>query len=157
SRWLKSGEQTPAFAPWRLFLHGFEAVLDGIRRSYGATLAWVLRHRWVPVLVAIMTLVAAIAMVPMGLIKFEFIPQSDNGQVAMTVEMPPGSSLDATENVLKIVNQRIGTIPEIQYYLAASGQGGGNNFGVSGGNVRFGRVQIVLVGLRDRHRSNSEV
>ena len=156
SRWLKSGHQEVGFAPWRLFLRGFEAVMDATRRTYGATLGWVLRHRWVPVLVAVMTLVAAVAMVPLGLIKFEFIPASDNGQVNVTVEMPPGSSLEATENVLKIINSRIGSIPEIQYYLAASGQGGGSGLG-AGGGVRFGRVQVVLVDLHHRHRSNSQV
>src|SRR5262249_35842513 len=76
---------------------------------------------------------------------------------AVTVEMPPGSSLEATENVLKIINGRLATIPEIQFYLAASGQGGGNSFGVGGGNVRFGRVQVVLVALKERHRTNSQV
>ena len=156
SRWLKSGHQEPSFAPWRWFLRGFEAMLDGLRRSYGATLGWVLRFRWIPVLVAILTLAAAVAMVPMGLIKFEFIPSSDNGQVSVTVEMPPGSSLEATENVLKALNPRLATIPEIQYYLAASGQGGGSGLG-AGSGVRFGRVQIVLVGLKERHRSNSAV
>ena len=157
SRWLKSGHQEASFAPWRLFLRGFEAVMDAIRRGYGAILGWALRHRWLPVLVAIMTLVAAVAMVPLGLIKFEFIPASDNGQVSVTVEMPPGSSLEATENVLKILNTRLATIPEIQFYLASSGQGGGGGFGVGGSGVRFGRIQVVLVDLHHRDRSNSQI
>ena len=147
SRWLKSGHQEAAFAPWRLFLRGFEAFMDAVRRSYGATLGWVLRHRWLPVLVAVMTLVAAVAMIPLGWIKFEFIPPSDNGQVGVTVEMPPGSSLEATESVLKVLNGRLGQIPEIQYYLAASGQGSGGGFGVGGSGARFGRIQVVLVDL----------
>ena len=93
-------------------------------------------------------------MVPLGLIKFEFIPASDNGQVAVTVEMPPGSSLEATENVLQGDQRRAWpTIPEIEYYLAASGQGGGSGFGVGGSGVRFGRIQVVLVRpLKERHR-----
>ncbi|MGE3270020.1 MAG: efflux RND transporter permease subunit [Chloroflexota bacterium] len=157
SRWLKSGHQEPAFKPWRLFLRGFEAMMDRIRRSYGATLSWVLRHRWIPVLVAVLTLVGAVAMVPLGWIKFEFIPASDNGQVSVTVEMPPGSSLEATENVLQIINSRIADIPEIEFYLAASGQGGGSGLAAGSTGVRFGRVQIVLYPLRERHRSNTQI
>src|SRR4030095_7052691 len=49
SRCLKTGEQTPACAPWRLFLRGFESVMDGIRASNGWTLSWVLGRRWLPV------------------------------------------------------------------------------------------------------------
>ena len=157
SRWLKSGHQEAGFGPWRWFLRGFEAMFDATRRGYGSTISWVLRHRWVPVSIAVLTLVGAIAMIPLGLIKFEFIPASDNGQVAVTVEMPPGSSLEATENVLKVINTRLTTIPEIEFFLAASGQGGGGGFGVAGGNVRFGRVQVVLHDLHHRKRSNSQI
>jgi hydrophobic/amphiphilic exporter-1 (mainly G- bacteria), HAE1 family len=157
SKWLKSGHQEVGFGPWRQFLRGFEAVMDATRRLYGRSIAWVLRHRWVPVLAAVLTLVASVAMVPLGWIKFEFIPASDNGQVSVTVEMPPGSSLEATENVLQIINARIADIPEIKYYLAASGQGGGSGFQAGGSGVRFGRVQIVLEDRHHRTRSNTAV
>ncbi len=157
SRWLKSGHQEAGFGPWRLFLRGFEAMMTSLRQSYGATLGWVLRHRWIPVLVAVLTLAASVAMIPMGLIKFEFIPASDNGQVTVNVELPPGSSLEATESVLKIINGRIGNIPEIEYYLAASGQGGGAGAGVGNSGVRFGRLQVVLHKLHERTRSNTQI
>jgi HAE1 family hydrophobic/amphiphilic exporter-1 len=117
----------------------------------------VLNHRWIPVLVAVLTLAAAVAMIPLGLIKFEFIPASDNGQVTVNVEMPPGSSLEATESVLKIINTRIAGIPEIEFYLASSGQGGGSGAGVGNSGVRFGRVQVVLHKLDDRQRSNTQI
>ena len=58
---------------------------------------------------------------------------------------------------LALDRTRLATIPEIHYYLASSGQGGGGGFGVGGGNVRFGRVQIVLHDLKERHRSNSQI
>ncbi|MCC6174532.1 MAG: efflux RND transporter permease subunit [Chloroflexi bacterium] len=157
SRWLKSGHQRPAFRPWRLFVNGFEAAFSAFQTVYSHLLGWVLRHRWIPVLVGVASLVAAIAMVPAGLIKFEFIPSQDSGQLSVTVEMPPGSSLDATEGVLRVVEGRLADIPEMKYYLSQSGVGGGGGGYVAGGGARFGRIQGVLVDRHDRTRSLNDV
>ena len=157
SRWLKSGEQKAGFGPWKWFTGAFEGLLGGLRRTYGSTLSWVLHHRWIPVMVAILTLVGAVAMVPAGLIKFEFIPSSDNGQLSINLEMPPGSSLDLTETMLRTVESRIADIPEIQYYLSASGQGGGTGAGIGAGGARFGRIQVVLVDRKERQRTLNQV
>jgi len=157
SRWLTSGEQKAGFGPWKWFTNAFEGLLDGLRRSYGSTLSWVLHHRWIPVMVAILTLVGAVAMVPAGLIKFEFIPSSDNGVLTISLEMPPGSSLDLTETMLRTVESRIADVPEIQYYLSASGQGGGSGVAVGAGGARFGRIQVVLVDRKQRQRTLNQV
>jgi HAE1 family hydrophobic/amphiphilic exporter-1 len=153
SRWLSSGHQGGGFGPWGLFLRGFEALLGKLRDGYGHVLGWILRHRWVPLVLAVASLSGAVAMIPLGLIKFEFIPQSDNGVFSITVELPPGSSLDATEGVLRGVEARLATIPEIQYYLSVSGGGGSGGFSLGGTGVRFGRIQVVLVERRHRSRN----
>ena len=51
----------------------------------------------------------------------------------------------------------IADIPEIEHYLAASGQGGGSGLAATGTGVRFGRVQVVLHKLHDRKRSNTQI
>ena len=61
-----------------------------MRMQISARRPYSLRHRWVPVLAAVLTLVVAVAMIPLGLIKFEFIPASDNGQIGVTVGEVPG-------------------------------------------------------------------
>ena len=110
SRWLKSGHQEAGFAPWRLFVRGFEAAWTPpaqLRRDARLGAAPPLG----PAPGGGPDPRVAFAMVPLGWIKFEFIPASDNGQFAVTVEMPPGSSLEATEKVLQDRQRSTGDDP----------------------------------------------
>jgi HAE1 family hydrophobic/amphiphilic exporter-1 len=162
SRWLQPGTPTPGFGPWRRFVGWYEDKFERLRDGYGRLLDWALRHRWVPPALAVVSLVFAFAMVPLKLVRFEFIPVSDNGIFSMTVELPPGSSLDATDGVLREIERDLAAIPEVQYYLSASGiqtgsASGGATTGVTGRNARFGRVQVVLVDRKLRQRGVSEI
>ena len=158
SRWLQSGKQIPVLGLWRWFTERFEALIEGLRWSYEKALGWALRHRWLPPLVGLFSLVLAFMMVPAGFIKFEFIPQSDNGLFLMNVELPPGSSLEATERILRETERRLGQVPEVEYYLSTSGVGA--NVGSAGGgsrNARFGRIMVVLVDKHHRQRALAQV
>jgi HAE1 family hydrophobic/amphiphilic exporter-1 len=158
SRWLKSGRQEPGFAPWRAFVDRFEAAFARLGRRYSGLLDWSLRHRWAPLLLGLLSVVFAFALVPLGLVKFEFISQSDDGFFSLSVELPPGSSLMATERTLRQVEQRLAAIPEIEYYLTRSGVGASSEaFGAAGSSARFGQIQAVLVDRDHRQRSVFEV
>jgi hydrophobic/amphiphilic exporter-1 (mainly G- bacteria), HAE1 family len=101
-------------------------------------------------------------MVPLGWVRFEFIPATDDGYFMVTTELPPGSSLAATEEALRAVDAKLGAIPEIEYYLTQSGVGGyvgggGNSMGVEARNARFGRTVVVMHDRHERHRTTQEV
>jgi HAE1 family hydrophobic/amphiphilic exporter-1 len=158
SRWLAPGRPAPGFGPWRAFVDGFEWGFERLRAGYGRLLDWALRHRWLPPATAAGSLVVAFAMVPLGLIRFEFIPQMDSGFFTIVVEMPPGASLEATEGALRAVEARLAAIPEVDLYLSASGVGGfegsgGGGIGVQARNARYGRIIVVLVDRHHRRRS----
>jgi len=160
SRWLKSGGPDPGAGPWRYFVEWFEASIARLRRGYSRLLDWALRHRWLPPIVAGISLVVAFAMVPLGLVKFEFIPQSDNGQFTITTELPPGSSLEATEQTLRAVEAQLARIPEVDYYLSTSGVGGtGGGFagGSAANNARFGNIRVVLSEKKHRTRTLDQI
>lgn len=80
---------------------------------------------------------------PLG---FRFAPGQDQGQVALTVELPAGASLDATTKVLHEIEAQINDIPEIKYIessagaTSAGGFQGGNNSGTN-----FGQVRVTLI------------
>jgi hydrophobic/amphiphilic exporter-1 (mainly G- bacteria), HAE1 family len=157
SRWLQQSSTIEHDGLWQRWSRAFERFIDGLRRQYERTLSWALRNRWAPPLVALAFLIFSCALIPLGYVKGEFIPQSDNGYLTVTVESPPGSSLEATEQTIRAVEQRLAVIPEIQYYLATSGTGGMNSNGLSSRNSRFGRIQVVLVDLHHRDRSVSQI
>jgi hydrophobic/amphiphilic exporter-1 (mainly G- bacteria), HAE1 family len=157
SRWLQPTSDRDDDGLWQRWSRAFERFIDLLRRRYERTLGWALRHRWAPPLVALALLIFSGALIPLGYVKGEFIPQSDNGYLMVTIETPPGSSLEATEQAIHAVEDRLANIPEIQYYLATSGTGGMNSNGLSSRNTRFGRIQVVLVDLHHRTRSVSQI
>src|SRR5579885_3419788 len=140
SRWLAPGRPAPGFGPWRAFVDGFEWGFERLRAGYSRLLDWALRHRWVPPAVAGISLVVAFAMVPLGFVRFEFIPQTDNGFFTIVVEMPPGASLEATEGALRAIEARLAAIPEVDLYLSASGVGGFEGSGGGGIGVQAQRA-----------------
>lgn len=140
--------------PWSAFVHLWEGLFEGLRRGYGRVLRLALRWRFIPPILAVASLVFAFAMVPLGWIKFEFVPQSDNSLFFVYAELPPGSSLNATDTVMRQLEERITKLPEVEYALTTTGIGGGvsSGFGpgVSSGNARFGRIIVVLKEARLR-------
>ncbi|HLI27267.1 MAG TPA: efflux RND transporter permease subunit [Chloroflexota bacterium] len=160
SRWLQAGNPGEGRGPWAWFVRRFEGGLERLRRSYERALGWALAHRWVPPLVGLLSLILAFGLVRAGLVKFEFIPTSDNGQFTITVELPPGASLAATDAALAAVGQRLAAIPEVEYYLATSGVGGAAGSGMSGAtqrNTRYGNIRVVLVDKHYRQRTLNDI
>jgi HAE1 family hydrophobic/amphiphilic exporter-1 len=78
-----------------------DAFYGPIERTYMATLAWVMRHRWVAVSASVLALVAVgplFKAVPKG-----FLPKSDEAQFEVDVRTPEGTSLESTQ----IIGERI--------------------------------------------------
>jgi HAE1 family hydrophobic/amphiphilic exporter-1 len=92
--------------------------------------------------------------------KFEFIPQSDNGQVNANIELPPGASLAATERVVKQVEGVIGKDPDVKYVVSSLGSQGFGGFG-GGGNSGSNYAQVSATlwdkrSLKDKLLRNPE-
>lgn len=81
---------------------------------------------------------------PGSLFTFQFIPNTDQGQVQITVELPPDANLQATTGVVKQIEQIIMTNPktkgDIKYVLSQVGSAGGGGF--SAGSVGANRATI---------------
>lgn len=76
---------------------------------------------------------------------FEFFPQSDQGQVGVTVEMPTGTSLIGTDAVVTQIEEIVEKIPEAEHVFTNVGSthgGGVMSGGASGAN--YGQVTISL-------------
>jgi hydrophobic/amphiphilic exporter-1 (mainly G- bacteria), HAE1 family len=163
SRWLTSHAAAEGGSgPWGRFVGAYERQFERLRQAYARLLGWALQHRWLPPAVAGVLLVLSIALIPLRLVRFEFIPQSDNGLFTIAVEMPPGASLDATERALRSVERRLATVPEVRYALSTSGVGGSSGGAGGGGglttrNARYGRIQVVLEDRHERHRTLDEI
>ncbi len=111
-----------------------------------------------------MAVAGAGALLVVGLLyrplPMEFFPRVDRGQVMVSVELPAGSSLEATEQVvrqLEAIALDRERFPEVDSVVASVGRGVGGVFGGGGTGALYGGLRVVLVDKLDRDRSDLDI
>lgn len=83
-----------------------------IDRVYVRLLGWSLNHRWVIMLVCAATFGSTF--IVSRYIGRDWMPQDDQSELSVSIEMPEGSSLEATERVVLEMSSRISKIEGVQ-------------------------------------------
>lgn len=148
SRWLRAEDEhgtgiLAGFGRW------FDAGFRRLERRYSRVLAWSLRHRWTVIAVAFLCLVAAGAMPATGVVKSSFFPSQDQGLFNILLELPPGSTLDATAATVARVEEQVLARPEVKAAYSVIGQGDN----ATSRQARFASVQVVLTAANTREKS----
>jgi HAE1 family hydrophobic/amphiphilic exporter-1 len=125
-------------------------MINALKKIYEATLRATVAGRWLAVLATVILFVGTIFVIGPRL-GLDFFPESDQGVVYITVEMPSGTSLSATDEVLATIENRFKDIPEIMSIYSSLG-GSGITTGIN-----YGQLIIKLKDTKDRERSIGEV
>jgi HAE1 family hydrophobic/amphiphilic exporter-1 len=132
--------------PWAP-IRWFDARFNGLRALY--TDRWLplaFRFPWVLVIGATILCVAAVALVPTGIIGEEFIPAEDQGIIYTQVTLPAGHPLDETEqlmNKLEVATKQVVSAHDLQYETTIAGA----YSAAFGGFVQEGNVGQISVYL----------
>ncbi len=108
------GHHTKAYADQNLMQKFFTKFNTGFRAAterYGRLFAFLLRHKWVTVLIFVaggLTFWWANSTMPTG-----FIPKEDRGIIFTDIQLPPGASMERTYNVLKDLQEEARKIPGV--------------------------------------------
>jgi HAE1 family hydrophobic/amphiphilic exporter-1 len=100
---------------------GIEWVLKGIERIYAAIVGLALRQRFIVLLLAGGVLYATVVLA--GRMEQEMIPSMDQSRFDITVETPPGSSLEYTQRAAEEVMAVLRGTPGVKYLIASVGGG----------------------------------
>lgn len=92
---------------------------SAMARAYGSFLRLTLRWKWVTVGFALATFVMAVSLLLS--VPTTFLPEEDTGRLTLTVELPPGSTLDDTRGITDQVSARAGEITEVEGVLVRAG------------------------------------
>jgi len=101
---------------------------DGmVMRSYLKILGWTLRNRTITLLLGLA--IFAFSIFSATLLPSEFVPVTDEGRASVSVELPPGSTLQDTQSVARSLSGQISELPEVQSVFVDGGsyQGGITN------------------------------
>ena len=134
--------------PIAWLLGGFQRALDRLTSLYSWILAWSLRHRFITMLIAIASLVAAFFAV--GLVGKEFVPQADMNEIKVKFETPVNANLDYTQQKAAQVNAVLQSFPEVTNTYATI-----NALSYSGKNRV--QVNVSLVSKDQRTRGLNEL
>ncbi len=151
SRWLRPEESEERGGLLGVVGQWWDVRYERLLRAYRRALEWSLAHRWIVVGVAAVSFVGAMALVPLNAIGSEFVPSQDQGEFNLMVEMPPGTSLAATDEAVLALESEVRKLPEIKNCFTSVGVSGSGFFVVS--ESRFARLSVQLVEPSHRNRS----
>lgn len=120
--------------------------LNKLDENYHKLLTLTLKRRWT-VLISTAIFVIVGGGLALSYVKKDFVPESDEGSFSINVKTPLGSSLEYTNERMKLVEATIAKHPkEVASYFSTIGAG-------SKGQVNQGNVNVRLVSKADRKKS----
>lgn len=149
SRWLRVEEDDRAWMA--RFGRWWEAWYDRLAAGYRRVLVWALGHRKTVVAVSFIAFFGALSLLPLKLIGIEFLPPEDQSEIYLLVEMPPGTALSTTNEVVRQLEARLAATPEVKEYFSTVGQTGTGFF--TTGESRYARITVKLVEKAQRNKS----
>lgn len=100
-------------------LVAFDRGMDRLNQRYRKLITGALRHRWLVMGAAALTLGSSFFLVT-GL-GSEFLPQVDDGSVGVSVSLPPGTPPEETNMVTQEVERMVAEMPGVQSVFTTAG------------------------------------
>ncbi|HUA07669.1 MAG TPA: efflux RND transporter permease subunit [Candidatus Acidoferrales bacterium] len=136
--------------PWGI-VDGFTEWFDGVRVWYAQTaLRWGLEHRALVVWVSFGSLVAALLLIPLGVVGFEYMPPVDRGELFVNINYPTGTPLATVDAAVRKAEQIVLKSSDVKSETSIAGA----YEGTLTGYINNGAIGQIHVFLKDgRHRS----
>jgi HAE1 family hydrophobic/amphiphilic exporter-1 len=138
--------------PWRP-IRAFAKAFSRLRDLYTERiLLSALRHPITIVVIIGILVIGSLALIPAGLIGFEFIPSVDRGQIFVRIQYPTGTPLMTTDAAVRSMTERLMKLPDIQRINATTGSSQAG----FGGSVNLGSNGQLRVFLNDNRAHSTD-
>ena len=150
---LKGDKGSHSYKGLGVIFKPIDKFLNRLDNGYAKLLVWAVRHRTGVIVGCVLIFVASLFLISQ--VPTEFIPESDDNQIAATVELPQGTGLAVTKAVAIEIEDIINKdYPEVEVLSTSSGAADGSNifaaFGKSGTNVINYTLRLTKSTTRDR-------
>ncbi|AKA68998.1 efflux RND transporter permease subunit [Clostridium scatologenes] len=126
----------------------FSKVLE----KYKSTLMWSLEHRKKVLSAVIICIILSVALIPMGILKSEFIPTADQGSFTIDLSLTPGSTLKQTDEKITQVEKYLKNMKEVKSYFTMVGSNGQGS-----SDKATGEIMVNLVSKNERKKSQTKL
>jgi len=155
SRLLRGPESSASTSLLARFGRLWDRGFAGLERRYEALLRASLPSRGLVIAIGVLSFVGGMALPAAGLIGLDFFPSGDQSEVNLQIDMPPGTSLDATDEASRRIERELRAMPEVVRTFTVVGSGAGaDSFSTSANRAE---VIALLVPPRQRAASAREV
>src|SRR5207253_4567885 len=96
SRWLRHAERSGKLTRVQALGEAWDRGFLRVSHFFAATVPFTLRMRWVVLLIGSALVIGAAALVPLHVLGVEYAPAEDDNTFEVSLSLPPGTSLDAT-------------------------------------------------------------
>lgn len=120
-------------------------------QRYLSAAQWCLNHRGITLTLSILFFAGSVALIP--LLPRAFAPVADRSRTQVSIELPPGSSVEQTRLLAEQVRGILRSQPEVQQIftsIGTSGTGGGHFGGMSSANSAAATFNVELVYRTER-------
>ncbi len=127
------------------------AVLARLDENYQMAIRWSLAHRKTIVFGAVVLFAGALLLIPY--IGFEMMPETDESEVRVDMEMSPGTRVEVMDELAKraeVIVKR--EVPELKHLLTEVGGGG-----FMSSSTHRAELRLQLVDKSERSRSTQEI
>lgn len=132
-----------------------KSLLSRTKAWYENLLRWGLGHRKTIVAICLLAPMLVFALLPLRLVKTEFLPRSDQSQLTISLEMPPGTSLSETSEALKLLERKALTMPEVIHAVTTVGRSGEQY--LASINAQNGSITLSLSPKGDRQQAQWDI
>ena len=133
---------------------GFSDLFARLRNFYSERILMrAFRHPIAVVVVSMLLTGAAIALIPLGLIGFEFIPSVDRGQIFVSLQFPVGTPLSTTDAAVRQLTNAYLQLTDVQTITSTSGTSQAG----FGGNVNLGSNGQLRVFLDPNRKQSTDI
>jgi multidrug efflux pump subunit AcrB len=142
---------TPLMAAYMLKPSVEKTIDSKLLRNYLGWVNWCLNHRMLTVLMAVVFFVVSIMLIP--LLPKGFVPAPDRAQTQVTLELPPGSTLEDTRVAAEKARQIIAQTPDVLEVFTAVGRGASGDLLSIGASAEIRKANLTV---KLTHRSKRE-
>jgi HAE1 family hydrophobic/amphiphilic exporter-1 len=121
-------------------LYYFNHMFDWMSTKYKRALGWSIRHRAIVIFSSIAIFIFSFFL--MSFLGSEFFPQQDQGEFNVTINAAPGSSLEESDRITRLIEDRINENKDVINTLTTIG--GGNN------TVSQSTIRVKMVSKKER-------
>ena len=137
--------------PWRP-IAAFDRGFDWVRNAYHQRiLPAVIERPWPLLIVALLLVIGSVALIPLGIVGQDYIPNADQGEIYLTLQYPPGTPLERTRSTLHQIELQVDRIPDLESEITNAG--GFNS--PYGGFILQGNVGQINLYLNEKRKQST--